>query len=272
MAIRRRWFIVWLGLEMNTIIFLMIGPDLTSKKTEFEIKYFITQVIGSSLFISGWAWLWEPALFLSLIIKIILFPFLFWVYECLKWIELNTLWVFLLVQKLGPIRIFFNLNIKPIFMILILNFFFSLGIGVIKRGGIDLLILSSISQISISMFLCSISWFFFLYLFIYSLIVRLAWLRVGKNKNLILQFTILIGLPPSLLFITKTHILILIRLRINFSFIVVIMFGFMTYIYMKFFMGLFFNLSQKSYSLLSTNFKDKISEIFLVILAFVVFN
>nr|AGH15603.1 NADH dehydrogenase subunit 2 [Mactra antiquata] len=113
-------FSVWMGMEVSFlgVLFLMSGE--TEEEVESTMKYFIIQVISSHLFllsvlsiVGGWWVLESPYLMVtSLLIKLGVFPFHFWVPSVVSQMSYFSLILVSAVQKMIPIWVFSNLNLQ----------------------------------------------------------------------------------------------------------------------------------------------------------------
>nr|AKE49636.1 NADH dehydrogenase subunit 2 [Liposcelis nr. bostrychophila AZ] len=245
------WFLIWLGLEMNTLSFLLMSKDVCFKKTEFEFKYFYIQFIGSSLFLASWVYMNQSILFQALMVKLLLFPFLFWVFNLLKWMNIRSMWVLLFLQKIGPICILMNLKINltnsgKIF--LLFNLLISAMLGFMKSNLIDLLTLSSVSHVVLILYLSFYSLFFLIFMLLYFFIVGLMWLynKTFFHQNFMINFSIIMGMPPSFLFMSKVYMFsyFVSNLIFSLSILMLIVTG-LTFLYMKIFLNLFNKLNYK---------------------------
>nr|QSF20361.1 NADH dehydrogenase subunit 2 [Mactra sp. WB-F] len=117
-------FSVWMGMEVSFlgVLFLMSGD--TEEEIESTMKYFIIQVIGSHLFllsimsvVGGWWSLEAPYLMaVSLLIKLGVFPFHFWVPPVISQLSYFSLLVLSVIQKLVPLWVFSNMELQGGFL------------------------------------------------------------------------------------------------------------------------------------------------------------
>nr|AYN50361.1 NADH dehydrogenase subunit 2 [Litostylus pudens] len=127
------WFSAWMGLEINLLSFIVLMKNNKNKfPSESALKYFITQALGSSLF------LFSIVLFLSmknslnmelgitelffmstaLLLKMGAAPFHFWYPEVMSGLSWSNALMLLTIQKIGPLFLL-SYNIKSY------TFFFS---------------------------------------------------------------------------------------------------------------------------------------------------
>lgn len=239
------WFLIWLGLELNLILFIficIIGKNVFS--SERRIKYFLVQASGSIVLLLCFS---VNCLFYDEITQITLLPPLAlalkrgiaplhgWVPEVARKFNYFSLLLFFTLQKLNPLIICFYSWSEFMFLLL----FFNLLVGAI--GGINqssifmLLVYSSINNIGwIILSLADSFRLFLVYYFIYCLLnsififfcekYNLKWIAQLKiqilSKKIVIfsNFLSLRGLPPFLGFFTKW--LTIYALSINFIFFV----------------------------------------------------
>lgn len=168
------WIIVWVGLEINILTFIGLEKYYSYSICEFEIKYFFLQFIGSLLFIL--AYLTKTInffLFLSLMIKLNLFPFIIWIIHSLKWIRKKLVYIFFFLQKIGPLILVKKLlEFNNLFLVYIFtNLFLSFIYGLRKNNWINYIVYSSIRQSSLIMVIRKIRFSIFLIFLIYFLLV-----------------------------------------------------------------------------------------------------
>nr|YP_009459921.1 NADH dehydrogenase subunit 2 [Cheumatopsyche campyla]AUT18186.1 NADH dehydrogenase subunit 2 [Cheumatopsyche campyla] len=269
------WISCWMGLELNTFSFL---PFIFKKKnflsSETSIKYFLIQSISSVnlLFIISlinWKMMnknfFLPLLFLNVIICLLFklgsAPFHFWMINLIESFDWLSMFIFFSIQKIPPIiLISFYLNIKFLYLIIILNCLFgSLG-GLNQLSIRKILSYSSIFNFSWMFSAIIISEMMFLFfMFIYSLIsmnlfmffnfINLTFLsqlhNIKNNKLFIILILInmlsLGGLPPFLGFIPEWLISIyFIQMKSYIILFIVIMSLINLYYYMQLFFPLIF--------------------------------
>lgn len=219
---RDDWFLVWLGLEINIItfiIFIFRGNRIAN--VESCLKYFFIQRLGSAIFISVFYLnkrLLDFSMCFLLRYKIGAGPFFFWFPSVCSGISWMSCFFLITFQKLIPL-IILSIFISWIFYLIIL---FSLIFGVFgsfnQRDLKQLIAFSSVYHLG-WILLCElvddISWI--IYLFVYRFIVfpvvnLLKWLEIDrlikvikmKYKNWFALFILRIaGIPPFLGFFLK---------------------------------------------------------------------
>lgn len=235
------WFVAWIGLEINL---LSIIPLLKIKKNKYPseraLKYFITQVIASSILLFSIIYFFRlnnslsealrptEALIIStsLLLKIGAAPFHFWLPEVLRGLTWSNVFLILTWQKIAPI-VLFSYNIRSnilYFSIIIISSSIIRGLQGLNQVCLrKILAYSSINHLSwiISAILNSLNICIF-YFIIYSLInlniiiifnkFKVFYLNqlisiFSYNKKIkfffILNFLSLGGLPPFLGFFPK---------------------------------------------------------------------
>nr|YP_009002096.1 NADH dehydrogenase subunit 2 [Ricinoides karschii]AGL11958.1 NADH dehydrogenase subunit 2 [Ricinoides karschii] len=221
------WFHMWLSLEINLVCF--IGTVLYSNMFhEAMIKYFLTQAMGSSLFIMGYM---TSPIFMdlhmitaaALMIKLGLVPFHFWYPEVMNMLSWHHCLILSTLQKFGPLTLLFNLNMNLI-MFGILSTIVSSLMSINQSSLRKLLSFSSISHNGWMLVAISYqSTLWWVYFFIYSIInilimialMNLNWYHINQIEftNTPFMITWLIGilalggLPPTVGFVPKWLIL-----------------------------------------------------------------
>lgn len=247
---REDWFLVWMGLEINIISFLiLIYRRYRVGVIESCLKYFFIQSLGSVLFIRIFYlnyYILGGILFLILRFKIGAGPFFYWFPSICSGIEWSSCYILIIYQKILPlllIRIFIHWILW--FVVII-----SLMIGVLgsfNQNNIKQLIAySSIHHLGwiiiIIMGRKSIRWI--LYLGIYMLvlfsvvglllkddIIDLSSIYVSKNKFMfIIGILRIAGMPPLLGFFLKWIALVRI-IEINIIYIIILIIVSITILY-----------------------------------------
>nr|AXS66279.1 NADH dehydrogenase subunit 2 [Chrysomeloidea sp. 1 KM-2017] len=233
------WFGLWLGLEINL---MSIIPLLTDTKNKFPaeaaLKYFITQVIASLIFLFSSIMVMTKEeqissmpmnlimmmMYSSIFMKMGAAPFHAWFPEVLEGLNWMNCLIMLTWQKIAPMIILMNnfmLN-KFIMMVIVSSLIISSILGLNQISMRKILAYSSINHIAwmiSSMFQTKMIWF--IYFTIYSLISIAIILLLNKNKilfisqmniyknnkleNLIISANLfsLAGLPPFIGFFPK---------------------------------------------------------------------
>ena len=198
---RRHWLYNWAGLEIIMLSFLAILQFNPQNQTsEAATKYFITQSVGSILFlcagISSTAYLnnqLSTLIFVGAIgIKLGIAPFHFWLPPVVSALSWSPLIILIIWQKIAPILILFNLiSWKTRIMILLIR---TARLLVGALGGIGqsqirpILAFSSISHIgwiaSVSLFSKPIA-HFYLVLYIIIIFPLLYLLKTANASSLL---------------------------------------------------------------------------------------
>lgn len=290
------WFIFWLIIEINIISFIPIINEFKLKNYNSIIIYFIIQSFSSSLFfISSFQYrLFNTELFFSLInisilIKLGVIPFHFWLILIRESLNFNSLLILLTIQKIIPLLIiekFLNKIIIPLFVLSsLIASILAIKYKLIKK----ILIFSSISHQG--WILCLIAKkvnFWFSYLIIYSIIIytiiinckivnfnRLnnltrSKIRVKIKNTIIISIMSLAGIPPFLGFFIKiVAILYLIKINLIFITILIISSLINLFFYLRIITPFFFiNLKFLIWNLqiMKINILIKINVAFLIIL------
>nr|UYX57277.1 NADH dehydrogenase subunit 2 [Rhipicephalus linnaei]UYX57290.1 NADH dehydrogenase subunit 2 [Rhipicephalus linnaei] len=243
------WFIFWLMMEINMMSFIPIMNEFKLKNYNSMIMYFIIQSFSSSLFfISSFQYsLFNTELFLSLInisilIKLGVIPFHFWLMLISESLNFNSLLILLTIQKIIPLLIiekFLNKMMIPLFVLSsLMASILAMKYKLMKK----ILIFSSISHQG--WILCLIAkkvnfWFSYLIMYsfiIYNIIINCKMVNFNSLNNLtsskmsvkmkntmIMSMMSLAGMPPFLGFFMKiVAILYLIKMNLIFITILII--------------------------------------------------
>lgn len=250
---REDWFLVWMGLEINIISFLiLIYKRYRIIVGESCLRYFFIQSIGSSLFIR---FFFIKKFFLGGMLSVILRlkigagPFFFWFPSLCLGLDWFSCYFLILFQKILPLMLIFLL----VHWILWIIVFVSLIIGVLgsfnQRNLKSLLAYSSIHHLGwiiIVGILKNIRWL--LYLFIYGIVllrvivllfkdevIDLRYFYTSKYKLIYLIRIMRIGgVPPLLGFFLKWIALVrIIELGMIYLFILVVVSVIILYIYIR---------------------------------------
>nr|AND95988.1 NADH deshydrogenase subunit 2 [Onthophagus laticollis] len=271
------WMGMWLGLEINllSIIPLMSNSE-NSMMTEASMKYFITQALGSAIFLFSIILISMDSLFFmndfiltslyytSLFLKMGAAPFHFWFPEIMKGLSWSTAYIMLTWQKIAPLTLityanFDNLNY--LILIIILCTTISGIMGVNQTDMRKILAYSSINHLSwmlSSMLFFETTWIY--YFITYSIInlniiiilkkfniYHLSQVFTSLNNNPLIKFFFMLnfmslgGLPPFLGFLPKwLTIQIMIKMNLlSISLIIMVITLITLYFYMRIIMSSF---------------------------------
>nr|YP_009695270.1 NADH dehydrogenase subunit 2 [Ryssota otaheitana]QDM39464.1 NADH dehydrogenase subunit 2 [Ryssota otaheitana] len=219
------WIIYWAGMELG---FLSVFPILYSFNsllvTESSIKYFLVQSVASILMFFSGAKIFMMmeahffnviVLLLSLLMKLGMFPFHFWVIPVISnigYMQIVFLLVFLKVAPLGLLNLVYTefslYSLTMIFSVLTVIMGASLGNNCTN---IRSLLASSSIVHSGWFFLGSMAGAMWFYFIVYSSILVISLIFINTNMYLLSSLMILSlsGMPPFMLFLTKYYILML---------------------------------------------------------------
>nr|UNO54430.1 NADH dehydrogenase subunit 2 [Rhipicephalus sanguineus]UNO54482.1 NADH dehydrogenase subunit 2 [Rhipicephalus sanguineus]WKW91686.1 NADH dehydrogenase subunit 2 [Rhipicephalus sanguineus] len=290
------WFIFWLMMEINMMSFIPIMNEFKLKNYNSMIMYFIIQSFSSSLFfISSFQYsLFNTELFFSLInisilIKLGVIPFHFWLMLISESLNFNSLLILLTIQKIIPLLIiekFLNKMMIPLFVLSsLMASILAMKYKLMKK----ILIFSSISHQG--WILCLIAkkvnfWFSYLIMYsiiIYTIIINCKMVNFNSLNNLtsskmsvkmkntmIMSMMSLAGMPPFLGFFMKiVAILYLIKMNLIFITILIISSLINLFFYLRIMTPFFFiNLKFLMWNLqmMKMNILIKINVAFLIIL------
>nr|YP_010758045.1 NADH dehydrogenase subunit 2 [Gunungiella acanthoclada]WEU80050.1 NADH dehydrogenase subunit 2 [Gunungiella acanthoclada] len=245
------WISCWMGLEINLFSFIPLIHSTSKFNSESMMKYFIIQVISSSMFLISIIFLslnfinlfWSYLIMnLSLFMKMGSAPFHLWYVQIIEGLKWNNCFMLFTWQKLAPmILLTYNYFFTILILIILLNSFFGAIKSVNQTSLRKILTFSSINHMSwmlMILMLNEIIWltYFSLYaLILISLIitfnsmnlVSLNQIYMLKN-NFLISLIILInmlslgGLPPFLGFYIKWISIYYASLN-NFLFITILM-------------------------------------------------
>lgn len=271
------WFSIWLWLEINLISFIALNLNYRFYLSiESSLIYFIIQSIASSIIIfsiliSIFYKNLNFILFISLILKIRIAPFHYWlliIVERINWINILIL---LTWQKLGPIIILLNLNLSINIIytyIIIYSIIIGSLIGIKYISLKKIISFSSINQLRwliLSLILINKIWkiyFIIYFLILLTIILLLNKLNLNfiyqifnlnfKNNIFIISFLIinlisLIGIPPLIGFLPK--LLIILKFNSNLIIIILIFFSlFSSFYYLRIFIPIIIINSKKIFN------------------------
>lgn len=230
------WFIYWLIIEINIIIFIPIIKNNKLESCNSIITYFIIQsfssilfFISSSIFVLNSSIYIEILINIAILIKIAIIPFHFWLISIREFLDYNSLFFILSWQKIIPLFILSQIKIEISFFIRIISLIFSsiiiFNLKIIKK----ILIFSSISHLRWVTILIIISRNFWIsYLIIYFIIIyplikilnknniisikRILTIKITNREkiSIIIIIISLGGIPPFIGFIIKLLAIIII--------------------------------------------------------------
>nr|YP_009673877.1 NADH dehydrogenase subunit 2 [Amblyomma javanense]QDC21268.1 NADH dehydrogenase subunit 2 [Amblyomma javanense] len=293
----KSWFIYWLMMEMNLLMFI---PILNSKKKNSSnsmISYFIIQSFSSNLFLFSMLNFEIMAIkffcftaMMSIMIKLAIIPFHFWLTNLSEMLDFKSLFLILTIQKVIPLFILssIKMNILSIFVMIssIFASIFVLNLKSLKK----ILIFSSISHQSWMIVLMLISSNFWIsYMIVYSILIyKITSMLIKINSNYInnliytksdfnikITFCMMMlslgGMPPFLGFLMKFISILIIMNSSSMMISILIMSSIINiFIYVRAIMpNLFINLmNTKIYMLTKMNIKNLILNINIMIAIF----
>nr|YP_009471789.1 NADH dehydrogenase subunit 2 [Haemaphysalis japonica]AVI15571.1 NADH dehydrogenase subunit 2 [Haemaphysalis japonica] len=237
------WFIYWIMMEMNMMMFIPIMKQNKLENCNSMITYFIVQSFSSILFFMSssmismnYSYFMEILINISILIKLAMIPFHFWLISISEMLDYNSLLIILTIQKIIPLFILFKMKTEISLFISILSLVLSsvmiFNFKMLKK----ILIFSSISHLSWMIILMTISSNFWIsYMIIYFLMINSIVNFLKKNKittisemtsnkisinekiSIIISMMSLGGMPPFVGFVIK---FIAIMLIIKYSIIV----------------------------------------------------
>ena len=224
---RRNLIRLWIRTEINILAFMLIILS-EEVKTDVVLKYFLIQRVSSSGIILGLFLLFfQPqehlslVVILSVILKLGIPPFHYWVMDLVFKLKFLRFFMFLTFQKLGGLVFLRELNLKNMIIIFLVRIFLSIWLLIWVKSIKRLLVVSSIVNISWfclgRLYSRNLLYFFFLYcgltyfvclrFFVFSrtLLVRERLSTENISMKLIRLWS-LSGIPPFPGFLVKIKI------------------------------------------------------------------
>nr|YP_010329427.1 NADH dehydrogenase subunit 2 [Haemaphysalis kitaokai]UNO53871.1 NADH dehydrogenase subunit 2 [Haemaphysalis kitaokai] len=265
------WFIFWMMMEMNMMMFIPILQNTKMNSCSSMITYFIIQSFSSTLFFlsSTLSFLNESTLSIflmnvSILIKLALVPFHFWLTMISENLDALSLFLMLTIQKIIPLFILFSIKSDLILSIGLISSIFGSIMALNTKLLKKILIFSSISHLGWLAILIYIeSNFWISYLLLYTLIIFNIIKLISKNnltkisnffmKKLLISEKIsficlmmsLSGMPPFIgFFIKLMAIMIIIKITKIIMIILVISSLINIYFYMRLMTPMLMSFSQ----------------------------
>lgn len=247
------WFMVWLGLEVNMIMFIVLVFEKNDiLRSEFCLKYYFIQRLGSAMFVGLFYFNKE---YLDIVLCVVLRykigagPFFFWFPSICGGISWISCFILIRVQKLIPLLLI------GMFLSWIIFVFVLIGLIVRMLGALNsndlkqLIAYSSIYHlrwILLCLIFDDIRWIRYLVMYIiivFPVIFLLMWVNIKKllevliikNKFLFLILILSIaGIPPFLGFFIKWFAFInIVRLSVFFGVLLVFSSIIIFYVYFR---------------------------------------
>nr|WEF75027.1 NADH dehydrogenase subunit 2 [Amblyomma sculptum] len=261
------WFILWLMMEMNLLIFISILNKKKMNNSNLMVSYFVIQSFSSTIFFFSslnflifQMFLFKMIMNISMLIKLAVIPFHFWLTSLSEMIDFSSLWVILTMQKMIPLIVLYTYNVEIIIMFAAISSIIGSILALNSKTIKKILIFSSISHQGwmISLILMK-SNFWLTYLLIYSTLIfkisssltkvnfiNMTSLFFINNKypekiSIISMMLSLGGMPPFLGFFIKLMSIIILINNFNIIIIILIMSSMINiYFYLRIFTPLLF--------------------------------
>nr|QYF09532.1 NADH dehydrogenase subunit 2 [Haemaphysalis kolonini] len=186
------WFIFWLMMEMNMMMFIPIMKTNKMNSCNAMITYFIIQSFSSTLFFLSSTMLFfnECSMFnyilnMSILIKLAMVPFHFWLTIISESLDMWSMFMMLTIQKIIPLFILTSIKYNIILFFGLISSIFGSIMAFNSKFLKKILIFSSISHLGWLVILINFnSNFWISYLMIYALIISKI-LNLASNNNLI---------------------------------------------------------------------------------------
>lgn len=226
------FFVYWTVIEFSSLVFIGLAFSVFRSGYSQLISYFLIQALASLIIIISYIYNSSFFFTFALIMKLSMFPFIFWFINIIVRFSNFILWLTIRLHKIPAVLIVYNfgifLNINLFFVVLILSVFFRGVLIIITLNLRFLLILASIGNNAwfiLTQYVRII--FFLLFVAFYSFLLFVAFyfisfcskesVVVSNNKNIISLFILSIsGLPPFPLFYFKLYTIFMI-ISLNFD-------------------------------------------------------
>nr|BCG67079.1 NADH dehydrogenase subunit 2 [Amblyomma testudinarium]BCG67352.1 NADH dehydrogenase subunit 2 [Amblyomma testudinarium]BCG67365.1 NADH dehydrogenase subunit 2 [Amblyomma testudinarium]BCG67378.1 NADH dehydrogenase subunit 2 [Amblyomma testudinarium] len=242
------WFMYWLMMELNLLTFIPIMNSKKKNNSNCMITYFIIQTFSSTVFLISILnlnifnlYFFNLCLLISLMIKLAIIPFHFWLTHLSEMIDFKSLFLILTIQKFIPLFILSLFFMKIIILFALISSIFGSIFVINLKSFKKILIFSSISHQGwmISLILVK-SNFWISYLIIYSFLIYKITYLLNKNKfnftnsmffnkkmflekiSFFMLMLSLGGMPPFLGFIAKMISIIIIMNNNNIIILILI--------------------------------------------------
>nr|QDF58639.1 NADH dehydrogenase subunit 2 [Haemaphysalis longicornis]UJT97478.1 NADH dehydrogenase subunit 2 [Haemaphysalis longicornis]UJT97491.1 NADH dehydrogenase subunit 2 [Haemaphysalis longicornis]UKG19738.1 NADH dehydrogenase subunit 2 [Haemaphysalis longicornis]UKG19959.1 NADH dehydrogenase subunit 2 [Haemaphysalis longicornis] len=187
----KSWFIFWLMMEMNMMMFIPILKENKMENCNSMITYFIIQSFSSIMFfmassmtIMNFSMINETLINIALMIKLAMIPFHSWLMLISETLEYNSFMIILTIQKLIPLFILSQMKSKITFFISILSVIMSVVMIYNLKLFKKVLIFSSISHLSwMIIMMYSSSNFWMSYMTIYFIMI-FSIIKILKKNNI----------------------------------------------------------------------------------------
>nr|ASM82722.1 NADH dehydrogenase subunit 2 [Eosembia sp. FS-2017] len=220
------WFTMWLALEINTMSFIPLMMSKNINSTETSIKYFLIQVLASSIMMMmimnfQIMIICSYLIFIPILLKIGAPPMHFWFTNVMQGLNWKNSMVLLTWQKLAPMSMIPLFSIKTMILIMGMISIITGSIGGLNQTSLrKIFTYSSINHMGWMMIVVSLNnMIWFKYLMLYTLITISMILPLKKKmfniKQMFLSSNImtsifmtvnllsLTGIPPLLGFMPK---------------------------------------------------------------------
>uniref|UniRef100_UPI0030FEF0E9 NADH dehydrogenase subunit 2 n=1 Tax=Amblyomma breviscutatum TaxID=3134081 RepID=UPI0030FEF0E9 len=187
------WFIYWLMMEMNLLMFLPIMNSKKKNNANCLVTYFVIQAFSSTLFFFSSVcfsmlnlFFFEFMIMISIMIKLAVIPFHFWLTSLSELINYSSLFMILTLQKIIPLFILMMNKLEMMVLFALISSIFGSLLLFNLKSLKKILIFSSISHQGWLMILLAMNSNFWLsYMFIYSLLIYKISKIFEKNNFLL---------------------------------------------------------------------------------------
>nr|YP_009040869.1 NADH dehydrogenase subunit 2 [Telamonia vlijmi]AIB04190.1 NADH dehydrogenase subunit 2 [Telamonia vlijmi] len=247
------WFLIWVGLEINMMTFLiMVYRRWSMKVIEVCMKYFFIQSLGSAFLIGilylGWSMVGGLS-FMILSYKIGAGPFFYWFPNMCSGLDWGSCFMLMLFQKMLPLCLIFMFVHWVMWIVMLISLMVGI-MGSFNQNNVkELLGYSSIHHLGwILIISISKNLMWFIYLIVYGMVMLGVLINFYKNKIvnffmmykcknkmwLIVGMLSMAGMPPLLGFLLKWMALInIMNLGLLYVMVLIMVSLVMLYVYMQ---------------------------------------
>nr|YP_010022208.1 NADH dehydrogenase subunit 2 [Oxyopes licenti]QOL12223.1 NADH dehydrogenase subunit 2 [Oxyopes licenti] len=247
------WFLIWLGLEINMMMFIMIIYERYSMfNIESCMKYFFIQSMGSAILLSLFYFgkmYFKEVVCLVMSYKVGAGPFFFWFPSLCSGISWMSCFILMCFQKIIPFILLSMFLSGLVFYMIMLSLFFGI-MGSFNQSDLKQLIAySSVYHLGwMLLSLMSFNEFWMIYLILYGMLIMpiIYFFYMKKMNNLfdvikmkhkkwfVMMMLSMAGMPPLLGFFLKWFAFITIFMQSSFFwFILVLSSVVMFYVYYR---------------------------------------
>nr|YP_010849280.1 NADH dehydrogenase subunit 2 [Krisna furcata]WGG89420.1 NADH dehydrogenase subunit 2 [Krisna furcata] len=252
------WLMIWIGMEISMMSFIPLISIKSFLNSEFSMKYFIIQSISSMIILFSLIMMlmkienFNTIMLCSLIMKMGGVPFHNWVVSTVDGLSYESLFILLIIMKIGPLLMISYMNTSLMMFIILCLIFGSIN-GLNQSSLKKMLTFSSIYNLSLILFSLKNNSIWILMMMNYSIIMmgiiitmkkfkinyinQMIFIEMKNYKKLVLMISMMSlgGMPPLLGFQMKMMIFEMMIQSTNYilSFILILSSLLIFYFYMN---------------------------------------